>query len=61
MKALFEPALGFLETEALSVGLEDVDAVCETVKHGAGEAFAAEDLRPALKGQVGGHEEAACS
>ena len=32
LKPVFEAALGFLESEALAVGLEDVDAVGEAVE-----------------------------
>ena len=46
----FSPAL--LETEAVSVHLQDVDVVGEAVEQCAGEPFRAEDFSPFREGQI---------
>ena len=43
---------------AFAVGLYDMDSMCEAVEESSGESFAAEDLCPLLKGQVGRDHEA---
>ena len=50
--AALAPAL--LQTEAVSVHLQDVDVVGEAVEQGSGEALGAEDLGPPLEGKVAG-------
>jgi hypothetical protein len=42
----------------VAVGFQDVDAVGQAVEEGSREPLVAQDLRPSLKGQVGGDDEA---
>ena len=55
---MFEAVLGFPETIAVPVGLQDVHPVGEAVQQGAGQTIGAQDLGPLLKGQVGGDNQA---
>ena len=52
------PFLRFSESVALSISLDDVDAVCEPLKRGAGEPLVSEDFSLCSKRQVGGHNDA---
>ena len=54
----FRAFLGVSETVAFAVGLDDVDAVGESVEECAGESLVAEDLGPLLEGEVGRHQNA---
>lgn len=54
----FETALGVGQAVTFTVGFEDVDAVGQPVEHGPGEPFAAQDLGPVFKRQVGADDEA---
>ena len=55
---LSESAPRFAQSVALAVGFQDVDAVGEAVEQGSREPLGAQDLGPALEGQVGGDEQA---
>ena len=44
-----------LESVAFAVHFQDVDVVGETVQQGSGQSFRAEDFRPLVEGQIGGH------
>jgi len=52
------PGLGLAQAEALAVGLEDVNAVCEAVEQRPGEPLRAEHLGPVLEREVSGDDEA---
>ena len=49
-------AAALVEPVAVSVHLEDVDVMGETVEERAGQAFEAEHLGPFVKRQVGGDQ-----
>ena len=50
--------LGVFKSVAWAVGFDDVDAMGDAVKQGAGESLVDEDFGPLFKGQVGGHDDA---
>ena len=49
---------GVVEAVALAVGLQDMDAVGQSVEQGPGHPFVAQDFGPLLEGQVAGEDEA---
>jgi len=56
--SFIDPLFGVSEAIGFAVGLEDVDSVSQAIQEGSCQTFAAEDFRPILEWQVGGHDQA---